>query len=224
MSQDFIELQKVLNHLVDTSMQTRQSAIHNGGVCSIFRGVEFHVEVLNNAKEILAMTNCVDKLDDIEDSKMLGDLMITNGLVLKMLQVTGDEDEIPGMGGCCGGSGPSKKPQKWPELVKIDQETPEFADGGVYMIVEEEINQKLMAFYFVAILLAVLAVLTTPIWPSWLVNKVFVGAAYLAAPIFAFLALRFVVWYILYHIGISIWILPNLFYLKNVMSPVMEFS
>ena len=67
------------------------------------------MEVLVNAKEILAMTSAVDKLDDIEDSKMLGDLMIANGLIVKVEQVMGDEDEIGVGDACCGGGGPSKK-------------------------------------------------------------------------------------------------------------------
>jgi hypothetical protein len=66
------------------------------------------VEVLGNSKDILKMTSAVDKLDDVEDSKMLGDLMIANGLILKMEQVLGEEAPSGG-GGCCGAGPISNK-------------------------------------------------------------------------------------------------------------------
>lgn len=207
--------------MVDTTLQTKQAAIHDGGVCQIFRGVQFHIEVLGNSKEILSLTKSVEKLDNIEDSKMLGDLMIACGLITKMKQVMGGDD----MGGvsCCGGGGPAKGVKKWPELVKEDVEHPEMADGGVYMIVEEEVNSKVACLYFVLCLAIILAIISMPIWPDWLFNFVYNRALKIAIPASYFLAARFLLWYIPFHLGVSLWVLPNIFYLKDIFTPV-EFS
>ena len=122
---------------------------------------------------------------------------------------------------CCGGGGPSKKPQKWPELVEKDC-CSAFSDSGVYMLIEDEVNTKLAAFYFFGALFLIFGLISMPVWPDWMFNKFFTGATYLAAPIFASLLARFALWYVLYHVGVSIWVLPNVFYLKNVVSPVIE--
>ena len=211
-----------MSFLTDTSLQTKQSAIYEGGVCTIFRGVQFHVEVLNNSKTILGMTDCLEKLEDIEDSKMLGDLMVAHGLVIKVKQVMKNEDELGGVDTCCGGGGPSKHKQKWPTLIEVDSESPNFEDGGVYMIHEEQVSTKLVALYIAGIMFLLIAVLSIPVWPDWLFNKVFLGASYVAAPIFAILTVRFILWYIPFHFGLSLWVLPNIFYLKNVFSPLVE--
>ena len=110
------------------------------------------------------MTTCIDKLDDIEDSKMLGDLMTANGLTLKMKQVLGNEMDIGVGDACCGGGGPSKKPQKWPELVEKDC-CSSFNDNGTYMIIEDEVNTRLATFYFVGGLLLIFGLISMSVWP-----------------------------------------------------------
>ena len=182
--------------------------------------MQFHIEVLGNSKEILKLTKSVDKLDDIEDSKMLGDLMIANGLIVKMEQVMGKGDDI-GMGdACCGGGGPSKKPQKWPELIQVDKCCPSMADGGVYMIVEEEVDSRVACFYFLLAIFFILAVISIPIWPDWLFNFAYNGSVKVMFPLSGFLLARFLVWYIPFHFGVSIWLLPNIFYFKHVLTPI----
>jgi hypothetical protein len=91
------------------------------------------------------------------------------------------------------------------------------------MIIEEEFNASLACAYIAFALFFILAIISIPIWPDWLFKMVFNGGLKVAIPLFGFLLARFVLWYIPYHFGVSIWILPNIFYLKNMVSPVAEF-
>ena len=181
------------------------------------------MEVLGNSKEILKMTEAVEKLEDIEDSKMLGDLMIANGLIIKMRQKMAEEDGAPSAGGCCGGSGPSAKKQKWPEIIEVNNHCSSMEEGEIYMIVEEEFNSTLACFYIGIALFFTLALISIPVWPKWLYNLVVFNVGLkLAFPVGGFLLARLLLWYVPFHLGVSLWILPNIFYLKNVASPIVE--
>jgi hypothetical protein len=90
------------------------------------------------------------------------------------------------------------------------------------MLIEDEVNTKLAAFYFFSALLLILSLISMPVWPKWMYKMFFSGASKVAAPVLAILSVRFVLWYVLYHVGVSIWVLPNIFYLKKVVSPVIE--
>ena len=92
------------------------------------------------------------------------------------------------------------------------------------MIIEPEVNNALMMFYVILGLVVAFGLMTMPYWPYWATDKAFIGALYIATPIIAFLLVRFSLWFIFYHIGISIWLLPNILCLKNVFSPLIEFD
>ena len=92
------------------------------------------------------------------------------------------------------------------------------------MIVEEEVDTKVACFYFLLAIFFILAVISIPIWPDWLFNFVYNGSVKVLLPLSGFLLARFLVWYIPFHLGVSFWILPNLFYMKNVFSPLVEFQ
>ena len=97
--------------MLDNYLQTKKSAIHDAGQVEIFRGVQFHIECLQNAEEIESMLPLpIDELTEIKsikDTIMLGDLMIDYGILVKVAQHFGQGGSIGD--GCCGGGGPSAK-------------------------------------------------------------------------------------------------------------------
>ena len=91
------------------------------------------------------------------------------------------------------------------------------------MVVEKP-NTAILGVMFVAAALLMFAIMSIQYWPSWMIEKVWVGAKYLAIPLLGFFYARLLMWYILFHFGITFWILPNFTFLSSMFSPLVKFE
>ena len=162
------------------------------------------------------------EIKSIKDTIMLGDLLIDHGILVKVKQHFGMGGQIDT---CCGGGGPSAKAQKLPEVIEVcEEEDQVFEEGGLYHVVEEKPNTAILGVMFVAAILFMFAVMSIQYWPSWMIEKVWVGAKYLAYPLLGFFYCRFLIWYFFFHFGITFWILPNFTFLSSIFSPLVQFE
>ena len=96
-----------------------------------FRGVHFHIAVLQNEAHILKMIptlvkeGLVKQLKTMDDSIRLGNLMI---ITKNAVQVKGDP-RIP-----------NSSAEKCPKYVVLDKDP--FSDKGIYMMIEKEDKQS----------------------------------------------------------------------------------
>ena len=60
------------------------------------------------------------------------------------------------------------------------------------------------------------------VWPQDFSNRAYTIGVFLAKPISIILSIRILAWYLFYLLGVSFWILPNLFYLKP--TPIVSYT
>lgn len=168
-----------------------------------FRGVHFHVAVLQNEAYIMKMIptfvaeGIVKQLKSIEDSIRLGNLMI---VTKNVVQLKGDP-RVPGAA-----------TEKCPKYVVLDKNP--FSDKGIYMMIEKEDKQTQM-LYLGLLVVVILVLMCFRLWPLWLKKVIWYISFYLLVFLVITAFVRVILWGILYHFGLEFWLFPNYFIDSN---------
>lgn len=82
-------------------------------------------------------------------------------------------------------------------------------DKGIYMIMENEGDNKYQQLYLGLLVIAVLACMCFRLWPLWLKKAIWYVSFYLLVFLVVTAFLRVILWGILYHFGFEVWLFPN---------------
>lgn len=166
------ELIKAATFLQKHGLKEKE-AVANRKRVYYFRAERFHELVVEYSQEILALVSKhvkLEKLEDIEDSKNLGDLMIENGLVKSFDRHPDEQKKF-------------KYPKK---LIEIDSA---MNDKGFYgfEIVNSQTKTTVLA---IGLAISIVAIILFPLWPYtvkyWIFNVMF----YFSASIIAIVVVR----------------------------------
>lgn len=195
------ELAKALNFIIDkVGCKTHQGLLLQRSSIRYFRGVNFHVAVLEASREILKFIPSlvadgeVTKLDDLSDSIRLGQFMI---LYRNILQLKKDPRIV------------QTTNEKTPKYVVPEAPQKPMNDKGIYMILEPEGDQKYQQLYLALLVIGVLACLCFRLWPLWLKKAIWYISFYLLVFLIFTAIFRVILWGILYHFGFEVWLFPN---------------
>lgn len=159
-----------------------------------FRADHFHEITLEHSTEIvklLSTHNKFEKLDDLEDSKMLGDLFLNNEIMKAY-------DRIPD----------DVKKFKYPK--KLMKSKMSMLDKGFYGF-DIYKSQTKMTFIAIALAISVIAIILFPLWPYSVKLGIFNILFYFSASIIGIAVVRLIVYIVLFPFGIDFWIFPNMF-------------
>ena len=198
------EMSNVIDFLVNkVGVKTHKGILLQRSNVDYFRGVNFHVAVLQHKDKIMQMIptfikeGLINKLDTMDDSIRLGNMMI---VTRNVVQVKGD----PRIVGTAN--------EKCPKYVVPDKNP--FSEKGIYMVLEKENKQK-QSFYLVLVVIAILALMCFRLWPLWLKKAIWYISFYLLVFLIVTAILRVILWGILYHFGLEFWLFPNYFIDSN---------
>jgi translocation protein SEC62 len=199
------ELEKVIRFLLDTiCVKQHQGILMGRQNCYYFRGVNFHLAVLQNAEHILKLIPSfveekqIIKLETMEDSIKLGQFMM---ICKNLVQVQGD----PRM---CGPN------EKTPKYVTPVQKA--FSEKGIYMVLEnKEEEQKSQKMWLGLVVVVIIVLMCFRLWPMWLKKGIWYISFYLLVFLIGAAILRVILWGILYHFGLEFWLFPNYFVDSN---------
>ena len=171
-----------------------KEAVSNRQRVYYFRGEAFHELTLALKDEILpllAKHNKFEKLDDLEDSKLLGDLFMNNHIMKSFGRVP---DEV--------------KKFKYPK--KLLEVKSSMTDKGFYGfdIIKSQTKMTILA---VGLAVSIIAIILFPLWPYSVKLAIFNIMFYFSASIIGLTIVRLILFLLLFPFGISFWIFPNMF-------------
>lgn len=184
-------------------LKTHKGILMQRSSVDYFRGVNFHIAVLQHGEKILSMIPSlvadgeIKQLKTIDDSIKLGNFMI---ITKNIIQVRKDP-RIMGQG-----------TEKIPKYVVPDKAA--FNDKGLYMVIEKE-DKTTSTIYLVLIVVAIIACMMFRLWPLWLKKAIWYVSFYLLVFLVITAVLRVILWGILYHFGMEFWLFPNYFIDSN---------
>lgn len=193
----------VINFLIGGGMKTHKAILLQRSNAEFFRGVNFHIAVLQNADKIMKMIpsfvadGTLTELKTIEDSIRLGNFMI---LTKNIVTVVRD----PRMIGSAN--------EKIPKYIVPDKSS--LHDKGIYMLIEKT-SQSTQSLYLGLIVICILALMCFRLWPLWLKKGIWYISFYLLVFLIVTAILRVILWGILYHFGMEFWLFPNYFIDSN---------
>lgn len=198
------EMQKVMDYLINTICLKQHKAIMmQRSSVEFFRGVNFHIAVLQCGDKIMKMIpsfvedGSIKQLKTLEDSVRLGSFMQITETIISVQKdprlVNQGTEKIPKY------VVPSKQPM---------------TDKGIYMFVEKE-DKQTQGLYLGLIIFAILALMCFRLWPLWLKKAIWYISFYLLVFLIVTAVLRVIMWGILYHFGMEFWLFPNYFIDSN---------
>jgi hypothetical protein len=107
-----------------------------------------------------------------------------------------------------------KGSEKTPKYVVPERPEVEMGDKGIFMILEEE-NKGTQSLYLVLVVLAILALMCFRLWPLWLKKGIWYISFYLLVFLVVTAILRVIIWGVLFHFGLEVWLFPNYFVDSN---------
>ena len=185
-----------------------KATLHGTSFVEYFRGVNFHVKVLTNAKtiqDLIPSFSSDDKpfqLSTVEDSVKLGQAMIDHG-ILKVLVAERNH--------------PMNSSETTPRMVLVLPESrggDKFTEKGLYSIVDNT-SQNTQMIYLGLMIFVILALMCFRLWPLWLKKVIWYISFYLLVFLVVTAFLRLILWGILYHFGLEFWLFPNYFIDSN---------
>ena len=195
------ELGRALNFIIDTvGCKTHKGILLQRSSATYFRGVNFHIAVLQAGKEILKLIPTLVKdgeikeLNTMEDSIRLGQYMIVYRNILQLKK----DPRIVQAGN-----------EKTPKYVVPAPPQQPMGDKGIYMVMEPEGGDKYQYVYLGLIIIAVLACMCFRLWPLWLKKGIWYISFYLLVFLVVTAFFRVILWGILYHFGFEVWLFPN---------------
>ena len=168
-----------------------------------FRGVNFHIAVLQHGDKILKMIpsfvqdGSIKQLKSMEDSVKLGTCM---QLTETIIAVQKDPRLV------------NQGTEKIPKYI-VPTKHP-MTDKGIYMFVEKE-DKQTQSLYLGLIVVAILALMCFRLWPLWLKKAIWYISFYLLVFLIVTAILRVIMWGFLYHFGFEFWLFPNYFIDSN---------
>jgi translocation protein SEC62 len=195
------ELCTALNFILDkVGCKTHNGILLQRSSIKYFRGVNFHIAVLQAGSEILKMIPTLVKdgeikeLKTLEDSIRLGQYMIVYRNILGLKK----DPRIVQAGN-----------EKTPKYVVPGPPTAPMTDTGIYMIMEAEDGNKYQQLYLGLLIVVVLACMCFRLWPLWLKKAIWYMSFYLLVFLIVTAIFRVILWGILYHFGFEVWLFPN---------------
>jgi hypothetical protein len=180
-----------------------QANLYEVGKIEYFRGVHFHQVLLENGKEIMDMIPELKKagyiadMENIKDSLKLGQLILFSGMLVKLKR-------------------PSQMPVtrnsvdwKYPKLVMLD--APIFSYDGCYYIATERSSQLSQRLYLAGVAATLVAFNLMEHWPEWLQTLFWYGSITSLAAYTTIGPIRQLIFYLFWHIGLDLWVLPNFY-------------
>ena len=200
------EMAKVCSFLINTvGMKVHKGIFMQQKSVEYFRGVNFHIAVLQAAPQIMKMipsfteVGDITQLKTIEDSIKLGQHMI---LCQNILQLRKDPRLV------------QSGNEKTPKFVVPERQSAPMTDKGIYMIIEKE-DPNSQKLYLALIVVVVLALMCFRLWPLWLKKVIWYISFYLLVFLVVTAILRLIIWVVLYHFGFEVWLFPNYFIDSN---------
>lgn len=194
---------KAMSFILNLGIKTHKGILLQRSNVDYFRGIHFHVAVLQHGDAILKLIptlveeGLIKQLKSMDDSIRLGNLMI---ITKNCVQVKADP-RIPGAAS-----------EKCPKYVVPDKNP--FTDKGIYMVLEKEDKQS-QQFYLILLVIVVLTLMCFRLWPLWLKKAIWYISFYLLVFLVVTAFVRVILWGILYHFGLEFWLFPNYFIDSN---------
>lgn len=160
--------------------------------------------VLCHGKELLKLMPTivsdghVTKLDSLDDSIKLGQQMLNFRIFIQMRK-------DPGI---------MHSNHKIPKYVVQCPPDQPMSDKGLYMVMDTT-SQSTQTLYLVLIVVVILMLMCFRLWPLWLKKGIWYISFYLLVFLIATAILRVILWGILYHFGLEVWLFPNYFIDSN---------
>lgn len=188
------ELIKVATFLQKKGLKERE-AVANRKRIYFFRAEKFHELVSEHSEEIqnlLSKHVKIESVKGLDDSKRIGDIMINNGL-LKCYDRLQDETKK------------YKYPKKLVEVKDTSMNEKGFYGFEIYK------SQTKMTVLAIVLAVSIIAIILFPLWPYTVKLGIFNILFYFSASMLAMIAVRLVLYIMLFPFGIDFWIFPNLF-------------
>lgn len=188
------ELIKVATLLQKKGLKEKEAVVNRKRIY-YFRADAFHELINEHSAEILKLLskhNKFEELKDIDDSKRLGDIMINNGLIRCFDRVPDDEKKY-------------RYPKKLIEVDNMSMNEKGFYGFHIYK------SQTKMTILAVALAITIIAVIMFPLWPYSVKIAIFKVLFYFSASMLGMIAVRLVLFLIIFPFGVDFWIFPNLF-------------
>ena len=195
----------VLSFLGGQGLKMHKAILLQRSSVEFFRGVNFHILVLQNGPKIMSMIpsfvedGTLTQMSTIQDSIKLGNFMI---LTKNLIAVKKDPRIM------------STGTEKIPKYVVPERPNAPLTDKGIYMIIEKE-DKQTQSLYLVLVVVVVLALMCFRLWPLWLKKAIWYISFYLLVFLVVTAILRVILWGILYHFGMEFWLFPNYFIDSN---------
>ena len=141
------------------------------------------------------------KLETVEDSIALGQLLISHGVIK---QLTADTGMVQ----------PSKTKPKYVVPLPAAKGGAEMQEGGIYVIVDNTSDTTQM-LWLAGIVVVIILLMCFRLWPIWLRKGVYLLSFYLLVFLIVTGFVRAILWGILYHFGLEFWLFPNYFIDSN---------
>ena len=186
------ELIKVATLLQKKGLKEKD-AVSNRQRVYYFRADAFHEKVLENKEEILKICSKhvkLDQLETVQDSMQLGDIFINNKL-LRCFNRVPDE------------------PQKYKYPKKLIECKTSMNEKGFYGF-EIHKNQTKMTILAIMLAVAIIAIILFPLWPYSVKLGIFNVLFYFSAGMLSLIALRLIIYLVIFPFGVSFWIFPNM--------------
>lgn len=187
------ELIKVATLLQKKGLKEKEAVVNRQRVY-YFRADAFHELVLANKDEILKILSKhikLDKIDSVDDSLQIGDIMINNGLMKCYDRLKDDVQKF-----------------KYPKKL-MEAEASMHAKGFYAFQIHK--SQTKMTVLAIILALSIVAIILFPLWPYSVKYAIFNILFYFSAGMLLMIAFRLILWIFLFPLGIDVWIFPNLF-------------
>lgn len=102
----------------------------------------------------------------------------------------------------------SKEAEKPKQIEVCVQQT--VGATGLYMFIAKQNTMK-MNFYLILIVIGLVFFLLFRVWPEWLRLYMYYISWYTLVFLIGTAIVRFIVWFIIFHLGIDFWIFPEYF-------------
>ena len=99
--------------------------------------------------------------------------------------------------------------EKTPKYVVPAPPQQPMTDKGIYMVMEQEGNDKYQYVYLGLVIVAILACMCFRLWPLWLKKGIWYISFYLLVFLVVTAIFRVILWGLMYHFGFEIWLFPN---------------
>lgn len=99
--------------------------------------------------------------------------------------------------------------EKAPKYVVPEKPMAPMTESGIYMIMERESDKSWASIYLGLMILGVIALMCFRLWPLWLKKGIWYISFYLLVFLVVTAIFRVILWGILYHFGLEVWLFPN---------------